>query len=64
MNKAFTRESDAADDDDADPAALAIPAGVKNYVTPAGYARLRAELLNLLDVERPKVVEIDRKSVV
>ncbi len=58
MNKAFTRESDAADDDDADPAAPAIPAGVKNYVTPAGYARLRAELLNLLDVERPKVVEI------
>ena len=58
MNKAFTRESDDADDDDADPAASAIPAGVKNYVTPAGYARLRAELLNLLDVERPKVVEI------
>ena len=58
MNKAFTRESDDADDDDADPSAPAIPAGVKNYVTPAGYARLRAELLNLLDVERPKVVEI------
>ena len=58
MNKAFTKESDDADDDDADPAASAIPAGVKNYVTPAGYARLRAELLNLLDVERPKVVEI------
>ncbi len=58
MNKAFTRESDDADDDEADPAAPAIPAGVKNYVTPAGYARLRAELLALLDVERPKVVEI------
>eukprot|EP01035_Chromulina_nebulosa_P057663 gene57663-79005_t len=58
MNKAFTKESDDADDDDADPSAPAMPAGVKNYITPAGYARLRAELLNLLDVERPKVVEI------
>jgi transcription elongation factor GreB len=26
-------------------------------MTPAGYARLRAELMTLLDVERPKVVE-------
>ena len=30
----------------------------KNYITPAGHARLRAELLQLLDVERPKIVEI------
>jgi transcription elongation factor GreB len=58
MNKAFTKESDDADDDDAESSAPATPAGVKNYITPAGYARLRAELLSLLDVERPKVVEI------
>lgn len=60
MSKAFTRESDAAaSDDDADELALpALPAGTKNYLTPAGYARLRAELLELLDVERPKIVEI------
>lgn len=58
MNKAFTKESDEADDDDAESSALAMPAGVKNYLTPSGYARLRAELLNLLDVERPKVVDI------
>lgn len=58
MNKAFTKESDDADDDDADSSAPAMPAGVKNYITPAGYARLRAELLSLLDEERPKVVEI------
>jgi len=60
MNKAFTREPDGddADDDDAPGAAPALPAGVKNYLTPAGYARLRAELLSLLDDERPKVVEI------
>ena len=30
----------------------------KNYITPAGHERLRAELLELLDVERPKIVEI------
>ncbi|HEY9063793.1 MAG TPA: transcription elongation factor GreB [Burkholderiaceae bacterium] len=60
MNKAFTRESDTgsdADDDGDDIAAPPIPAGSKNYLTPAGYARLRAELLALLDDERPKIVE-------
>ncbi len=59
MSKAFTRENDdAADDDDGVADAPAVPAGSKNYVTPAGYARLRAELLGLLDDERPKIVEI------
>lgn len=29
-----------------------------NYITPAGYARLRAELLDLIDVQRPQVVEV------
>jgi transcription elongation factor GreB len=59
MSKAFTRESDAASDDDDDDIALpALPAGTKNYLTPAGYARLRAELLGLLDDERPKIVEV------
>ena len=32
------------------------PPVVKNYMTPVGYARLKAELLHLLDVERPEVV--------
>ena len=59
MSKAFTRESDADRDDDDDDVSLpASPSGTKNYLTPAGYARLRAELLALLDVERPKIVEI------
>ena len=59
MSKAFTRESDSAGDDDEDDIAPpALPAGTKNYLTPAGYARLRAELLALLDAERPKIVEI------
>ena len=59
MSKAFTKESDADEDDD-DGAAGAmppLPAGGKNYITPQGFARLRAELLELMDVERPKVVE-------
>jgi transcription elongation factor GreB len=58
MNKAFTKESDAANDDDDGPSLPPLPAGGKNYITPAGYARLRAELFDLMDVERPKVVEV------
>ena len=48
----------ASDDDDDGPSLPPLPAGTKNYITPAGYARLREELLTLIDVERPKVVEI------
>ncbi len=57
MSKAFTRESDAPEADDDDIAAPALPDGAKNYLTPGGYRRLRAELLALIDDERPKVVE-------
>jgi transcription elongation factor GreB len=56
MSKAFTKETDEADDEPALPAD--IPLGGKNYITPQGYARLRAELLTLIDEERPKVVEV------
>ncbi|MBS0448898.1 MAG: transcription elongation factor GreB [Proteobacteria bacterium] len=59
MSKAFTRETDADVDDDEDAGGLpALPQGARNYMTPAGHARLRTELLELLDVERPKVVEV------
>jgi transcription elongation factor GreB len=58
MSKAFTRETDASEDDDDEQGVASLPAGVRNYVTPAGYARLRAELLQLLDTERPKVVDV------
>jgi transcription elongation factor GreB len=56
MSKAFTRETDSEDEEAADLPAL--PAGARNYITPAGYARLRSELLELIDHERPKVVEV------
>ena len=47
------------DDDDEDDALAAVPAhNRKNYITPAGYAALQSELLQLIDQERPRVVEI------
>ncbi|HSI60230.1 MAG TPA: transcription elongation factor GreB [Ideonella sp.] len=58
MNKAFTKEPDGDDDDEDGVALPALPTGGKNYMTPAGYAHLRDELLQLIDEERPRVVEI------
>ncbi len=62
MNKAFTREPDGdADDAEGDEGSAGLPPlppGARNYLTPAGYRRLRAELMTLLDDERPKIVEI------
>jgi len=61
MNKAFVKESEAGldvDDDDDDAMGPAIPRGQKNYMTPAGHARLVDELTELRTIERPKVVEV------
>ena len=58
MNKAFTKETDGQDDDDELPSLPALPKGSKNYMTPQGYQTLKAELLELIDNERPKIVEI------
>ena len=60
MSKAFTKETDSEDDDDIGLPPLHI--GGKNYITPAGYARIRAELFELIDVERPKVVEVVHRA--
>jgi transcription elongation factor GreB len=35
--------------------AASAPAAVKNYMTPAGYLRLKSELKHLVEVERPEV---------
>jgi transcription elongation factor GreB len=56
MNKAFVKETDASDDEAA-LAAPALPTGSKNYMTPAGYARLEAEFNELWRIERPTLVE-------
>lgn len=57
MNKAFVKESDGEDDDDV-PALPALPKGTRNYMTPAGHTRLRDEWTQLMNVERPSVVQI------
>jgi transcription elongation factor GreB len=58
MNKAFVRQDDGPDlDDEPGEPAPAAP-GARNYITPAGYRRLREELMGLLDAERPRIVEI------
>ncbi|MES2830708.1 MAG: transcription elongation factor GreB [Pseudomonadota bacterium] len=56
MNKAFVKESSEDEDDD-----LPLPdisVGAKNYITPQGYQRLRDELFQLIDIDRPEVVRI------
>ncbi len=60
VNKAFVKEpsgDDEGEEEDGHGARPPLPAGTRNYITPAGYQRLRAELMTLLDGERPKVVE-------
>ena len=46
------------DDDDGEHRLPDIPAGAKNYITPQGYQRLKDELLQLIDTDRPEVVRI------
>ena len=57
MSKAFTKETDS-DEELPDEEPQGLPAGLKNYVTPLGFEKLRDELNNLARVERPKVVEV------
>ena len=54
MSKAFTRED--AQAPEPEPEAPAPPAGGKNYISPAGFARLKTELRGLVELERPEVV--------
>jgi transcription elongation factor GreB len=55
MSKAFTKETD---DEVELEEPEALPAGIKNYMTPFGFATLQEELRHLQRDERPKVVEI------
>jgi len=56
MSKAFTKETDGDDDDELEPSSP-LPAGVKNYLTPGGYQKLRDELDHLWKIERPALVK-------
>lgn len=55
MSRAFVKEND--DDEEIAPS-LKLPAGIRNYITPSGHARLRDELENLVKRERPHVVDV------
>jgi transcription elongation factor GreB len=58
MSKAFTKESDAPEEDDLEEIDTSLPGGAKNYMTPEGFQALQDELRQLRRVERPKIVEI------
>jgi transcription elongation factor GreB len=61
MTDDLTQEPDETDEDGdqpADEAAAPVPPPAKNYITPAGLERLRAELKFLLTRERPAVTEV------
>lgn len=57
MSKAFTKENDDAPEDEAEKGVASLPMGSKNYMTPAGHTRMRAEFDQLWKTERPKLVE-------
>ena len=56
VNKAFVKESDDEDEDEAPESAL--PDGTKNYMTVRGHAQIRAEFEHLVKVERPAIVQV------
>ncbi len=56
MSKAFVKDDGAEADAEAEAPEAPPPAG-KNYITPAGYARLDAERKRLVEIERPEVVK-------
>jgi transcription elongation factor GreB len=56
VSKAFVRDSEPEEPEvpDTEPN---VPSG-RNYMSPAGFARLKAELRELVEVERPRVVQV------
>ncbi|HEX2199002.1 MAG TPA: transcription elongation factor GreB [Burkholderiales bacterium] len=55
MSKAFVREDSETPEEPLE--APPVAARGKNYMSPAGFARLKAELRELVEVERPAVVK-------
>src|SRR5512141_2693914 len=60
MSKAFVKESQTEPEEDEARESAAIPAGGKNYISPPGFARLKAELKQLVEIERPATVNTVR----
>ncbi len=59
MSKAFVKDDAGGQgDDDESNGAPQLPAGTKNYITVAGYEALKAEFMQLMDVDRPATVSI------
>jgi len=54
VSKAFVRESEEAFEEEV--VAESVAHGGRNYITPSGYARLKGELKQRVEVERPEVV--------
>ncbi|MBI3523273.1 MAG: transcription elongation factor GreB [Betaproteobacteria bacterium] len=57
MNKAFVKDSEAAEDEEF-VELPALPPGSNNYMTAIGHARLRVEFEQLVKVERPALVQV------
>jgi len=57
MSKAFVKETEHDDEADVEARDAAPPPGGKNYISRAGFVRLKAELKQLVEVERPEVVK-------
>ncbi|MDB5811653.1 MAG: greB [Betaproteobacteria bacterium] len=58
MRKLADLERERAQPSDGDDAPPPLPTGAKNYITPAGHARLKREMQTLLDRERPALVKV------
>jgi transcription elongation factor GreB len=62
MSRAFVDESASESREDSSPELrIPLPPGAKNYVTPGGAARLRAELDQLLAAAQPRLPEVERR---
>jgi transcription elongation factor GreB len=57
MSKAFIKEKEFQSNEELE-LDLSRPAGLKNYITPVGYRRIKNELLYLINIERPEIVRI------
>jgi len=58
MSRAFVKETEADDEDDDLSGQSSLPAGTKNYMTPAGHRTLREEFERLIKVERPHLTQV------